>query len=297
MNYKTSFQWDESLNLGNSEIDKDHQRLFGIISKIMYLSQDNQEEKVKYAAKEGLKFLISYTNQHFKREEQFMLDSSYPEFERHKGMHDDLKNNVLPALQKDLEESDYSVDSIRHFLGVCTGWLTTHIMMVDQTIVHHDKYQRIDLQLSDLTQNLNLVLKKIIYNLYEMDCELISDHYTGWDFGKALFYELTYVTEEKKVIHLLFTMDQKGIFALASQRSGMEITKVDSYLLALIKQILSNITHQMAYYLNITGTYKQRSGVMIESNEVALIFSNKQLTYSSLFNTPVGKFAFSIYER
>lgn len=297
MNNPDIFPWDERLSLGNTAIDKDHQRLFSIIRKIILLSRENDEERVQYAAKEGLKFLISYAEKHFEKEEQFMLSVSYPEFARHKAMHDDFKTNILPALKKELDDNDYSMESIRHFLGICTGWLTTHIMMVDQTILHPDKYQRMDLQFSDLSKTLDAVMKKIIFNLYEMDSQLISNHYTGWDFGKALFYELTYVTAEKEVIHLLFTMEQKGVFALASQRAGIEINKVDTYLLTLIKEILSNITHQIAYYLNLKGGYRQRSGFMVESNEVEMIFANKHLTYSSLFNTPVGKFAFSIYER
>lgn len=292
-----SLHWDDRLNLGVEELDKDHQRLFSIIRKILVLSEEKEEEKVVHAAKEGIKFFTSYTLSHFGREEKYMKDHNYSEYDLHKGMHDDLKNNVLPSLKQELEDNEYSIDSIRHFLGVCVGWLSTHIMMVDQTILHHDRYQRIDLNFSKVSDSLNEIMKKVIHNLYHINAELISSHYTGWDFGKALFYELTYTTGEKKSIHLLFTIEQKGVFTLASQRTGMEIKRVDAYLLALIKEILSNMTQQIAYYLKLSGEYKQRSGVMLESSEVESIFINKHLTYSSLFNTPVGKLAFSIYER
>lgn len=292
-----SLHWDDRLNLGVEELDKDHQRLFSIIRKILVLSEEEEDEKVVHAAKEGIKFFTSYTLSHFGREEKYMKDHNYPEYDLHKGMHDDLKNNVLPSLKQELEDNEYSIDSIRHFLGVCVGWLSTHIMMVDQTILHHDRYQRIDLNFSKVSDSLNEIMKKVIHNLYHINAELISSHYTGWDFGKALFYELTYTTGEKKSIHLLFTIEQKGVFALASQRTGMEIKRVDAYLLSLIKEILSNMTQQIAYYLKLSGEYKQRSGVMLESSEVESIFINKHLTYSSLFNTPVGKLAFSIYER
>lgn len=292
-----SLHWDDRLNLGVEELDKDHQRLFSIIRKILVLSEEEEDEKVVHAAKEGIKFFTSYTLSHFGREEKYMKDHNYPEYDLHKGMHDDLKNNVLPSLKQELEDNEYSIDSIRHFLGVCVGWLSTHIMMVDQTILHHDRYQRIDLNFSKVSDSLNEIMKKVIHNLYHINAELISSHYTGWDFGKALFYELTYTTGEKKSIHLLFTIEQKGVFTLASQRTRMEIKRVDAYLLSLIKEILSNMTQQIAYYLKLSGEYKQRSGVMLESSEVESIFINKHLTYSSLFNTPVGKLAFSIYER
>lgn len=297
MKNAASFQWDDRLNLGVPAVDKDHKRLFSIIKKILTLSNEEQEERVKHAAKEGIKFFTTYAMEHFAREEALMLSLGYPEFEMHKRIHDDMRSNVLPSLQKDLEESDYSLDSIRHFLGVCVGWLTTHIMMIDQTIVHHDKYKHIELNFGNQEDTLNAVFQKIVENLYHFKPDVVSNHYTGWDFGKALFYEMTYQTEEKKVVHLLFTLEEKAIFTLASQRIGMEIKKVDAYLLALIKEILSNVTTQMAYYLKLTGTYKQRSGVMLESSEVEFIFTDKKLLYSSLFSTPVGKIAFSVYER
>lgn len=297
MKNPNTFQWDNRLSLGIEALDKDHKRLFSIIRKILLLSEEEQTDKVKHAAKEGLKFLFTYTLEHFAREEGFMLRNGYGEYQLHKQLHDDMRDKVLPALQKDLEENDYHIDSIRHFLGVCVGWLSTHIMMVDQTIVHHDRYKRFDLSFNNQEDQLNAIMKKIIHNLYHMDIEVISNAYTGWDFGNALFYELTYVTEEKEVIHLLFTIEQKAVFALASERVGMQITKVNSYLLALIKEILSSIATQMAYYLDLKGNYKQRSGVMLESSEIETIFLNKKLTYSSLFSTPIGKFAFSVYQR
>lgn len=297
MSLSNSFQWDDRLSLGIDLLDKDHKRLFSIIQKILVLSEEEQTDKIKHAAKEGLKFFFTYTIEHFDREEVFMINNSYPDYKAHKQMHDDMKNNVLPALQKDLEDNDYHIDSIRHFLGVCVGWLSTHIMMVDQAILHHDKYKRFDLNFSSADDKLNAVMKKIIHDLYQMDIELISNVYTGWDFGNVLFYELTFQTESKDVIHLLLTIEQKAVFTLASERVGMKINKINSYLLALIKEILSGIATQMAYYLKLNGKYTQRSGVMLQSSEVETIFLNKTLTYSALFSSPIGKFAFSIYQR
>ena len=60
-----SLHWDDRLNLGVEELDKDHQRLFSIIRKILVLSEEEEDEKVVHAAKEGIKFFTSYTLSHF----------------------------------------------------------------------------------------------------------------------------------------------------------------------------------------------------------------------------------------
>lgn len=292
-----SFKWDERLSLGISPIDKDHQRLFSIIRKILVLSSEEDYEKVKHAVKEGLKFFISYTMSHFQREEDFMLSNQYPDYSQHKKMHDDLKYNTLPSLKLSLEESDYEVEEIRHFLGVCVGWLSTHIMMMDQAIVHPKQYQSFDFKFTGEQEKIEKAVKKVVFDLYQMDSELISNHYTGWDFGKVIFYEITVKSEGKKGIHLLYVLEEKLIFNLASQRMGMEIKRIDTYLITLMKEILSKMASQMAYYLNISGEFKQRTGYLVESSEVETIYRNKSLIYSSLFSTKEGKFAFSVYQR
>ena len=294
---QTTLQWDDRLNLDVPVIDKDHKRLFSIIGKILLLSQQDEIEKFRHAAKEGLKFFVSYASEHFAREEAYMQSINYPGYEGHKSIHDDLKQNILPSLKLSLEDSNYDTKELRHFLGVCVGWLSTHIMMTDQAIVHPGRYQAFDMNFSNFQEHITAAVKKVVDNLYTLRTDLISEHYTGWDFGRTLFYEITVQEEDGKVVHLLFLLEEKLVYTLASQRIRFEINKVDSYLLALLKEILSNITLQLAFYLNIKGTIKQRSGELIESSEVTSIFANKTLTYSSLFSTAYGKFAFSVYER
>lgn len=289
-------KWDDNLSLGVDDIDKDHKRLFSIIGKILLLSQDEDSEKVKHATREGQKFFVRYAMEHFEREEAFMRSQNYSEYETHKAMHDDLKQNILPALKLSLEESDYAIDEIRHFLGVCAGWLSTHIMMVDQAIVHPERYQAFDMDFSTSQEHITASVQKVVQNLYALPSDLISEHYTGWDFGRTLFYEIIVQEEDGKIVHLLYLLEEKLVFTLAAMRIGFEIQKVDSYLLALLKNILSNMTLQMAYYLKIKGKPKQRSGQLIDSSEVQSIFANKTLNYSSLFSTKYGKFAFSVYE-
>ncbi len=53
----------------------------------------------------------------------------------HKAIHDNLRENVLPALEEDLEKQDISKDAVTYFLSVFTGWLYSHILIEDRAIV------------------------------------------------------------------------------------------------------------------------------------------------------------------
>ena len=51
-----------------------------------------------------------------------MRSIEYADYEIHKRLHDNFREYTLPALEEEMEEMNYSTESIRHFLGVCIGW-------------------------------------------------------------------------------------------------------------------------------------------------------------------------------
>ena len=91
---KMKIMWDNRYNLGVEEIDKEHQRLFAIIRKIVGLVENGEERKAQHACREGVKFFKNYTIIHFAHEENFMSSLNYGGYERHKKIHDDLKKTA-----------------------------------------------------------------------------------------------------------------------------------------------------------------------------------------------------------
>ncbi|MCI8327701.1 MAG: bacteriohemerythrin, partial [Lachnospiraceae bacterium] len=125
--------WNDRFNLGVDVIDKAHQKLFSIVGKLV--SFNNEDElKQQHACKEGIKYLKSYTLKHFAQEEAYMKSIDYDGYPMHKRLHDNMRDKTLPALEEELEEQNYSIESVQHFLGICIGWLNSHIMTEDFAI-------------------------------------------------------------------------------------------------------------------------------------------------------------------
>ena len=124
--------WNERFNIGVEKVDKAHRRLFSIVYKLMVLSED--EKKRKWASAEAIKFFKSYALKHFAEEEEYMRSIHYDGYEMHKRLHDVMRDKTIPALEKDLEENDYSSESIQHFIGISLGWLTGHVLIEDRAI-------------------------------------------------------------------------------------------------------------------------------------------------------------------
>ena len=125
-------EWNNRFNIGVDSIDNAHRKLFSIVRKLINLSRN--ENNGKWACAEGIKYFKSYAIEHFTDEENYMKSISYEGYEQHKSLHDDMRYKTIPALEKDLTRSGYSQESIHHFLGICLGWLTAHIMIEDRAI-------------------------------------------------------------------------------------------------------------------------------------------------------------------
>jgi len=120
------FEWDDSLDVGIAEINRQHKALIDLINTID-LSVKNSQSASQVTT--DLVSLIDYTHEHFGYEEALFAGHGYPETQQHKQTHitllkqlDDYKQQLQSG-----EKIDYS--SLMVFL---TQWLKRHIRHSDQ---------------------------------------------------------------------------------------------------------------------------------------------------------------------
>ena len=169
-------EWNKRFNIGVDSIDNAHRKLFSIVQKLIHLSRD--ENNGQWACAEGIKFFKNYTSEHFTDEEAYMQSIGYKGYEIHKRLHDDMRYKTLPALEKDLTRSNYSQESIQHFLGICLGWLTTHILIEDRAITgkirNKWKTDNVGADMNALETALILTLQEV----FRLQTEIVSEHYS-----------------------------------------------------------------------------------------------------------------------
>ena len=120
-------EWQEKFGIGVEIIDQAHHNLFSIVQKITDLYVERHEDK--FACVEGIKYFKAYTFKHFAEEEAYMREIGYPGYQAHKRLHDRMKWKTLPELEQILNASNFSTEAVQRFIGVCTGWLTGHIII------------------------------------------------------------------------------------------------------------------------------------------------------------------------
>lgn len=120
--------WSDDLAVGNTFIDGDHQKLIDMVNRLHALMA---EGKGKDVLGKVLHNLITYTREHFRREEDLMAKMRFPGLTEHKAEHEKLLIEVL-ELQKKFESGAATLSiQVLHFLR---DWLVNHIGKSDKEL-------------------------------------------------------------------------------------------------------------------------------------------------------------------
>lgn len=285
-------EWDKRFNIGVDSIDNAHRKLFSIVRKLIYLSKN--EHHGQWACAEGIKYFKSYAIEHFTDEESYMRSIGYRGYEIHKRLHDDMRYKTLPALEKDLSESNYSQESIHHFLGICLGWLTAHIMIEDRAITgkvaNKWKKDNIGKDMDTLEDALTVTIQEI----FRLQTEVVSEHYSGENFGNSMIDRLSYHSKEGKQVQIFLVLEDHLVLRAVSSMLDMPLKKMDKLVLNAARQLSEQIADQVSIHCNLSSEYQLESNHLMTAEQFRQVFYSEYFDYSLLLNTGTGYFAFCI---
>ena len=121
--------WKDIYSVNNKDIDKEHKKLFDIASKAF--EEVNDKDKVNRIRK-TLTELYDYMKIHFKNEEKYMKEISYPKIEEHKKLHANIIK-TLNEFVKDLPELDILIAE-KELANIIEITLVQHIIQEDRKI-------------------------------------------------------------------------------------------------------------------------------------------------------------------
>ncbi len=288
-------QWHDRFNIGVENVDRQHRRLFSIIDKLLDLNED--ESKQQHACREGVKYLKSYTLKHFADEEDYMQSIGYEGYAMHKRLHDNMRDNTLPALERELEEENYSQESVHHFLGICVGWLNGHIMIEDRAIAGKTSNKWIHSKSDDELKSLEKAVCQALLHLYRVRAELVSQHYSGEDFsaGTALCYRLSYRDQNDKPLQVFFLYEEKMILGVLSGMLGKPVDRIDKTVVYAIKSISQRFMDCVSSHFELPDQYRLQKVDMLTFEQLVRNFDKEYPPYSLLFNIEQkGYFGFCV---
>ncbi|MDE5872519.1 MAG: response regulator [Lachnospiraceae bacterium] len=284
--------WQDRFNTGVDIIDKEHQKLFRIINKLFEFGDD--EEKSQWVCQEGIKYFKDHAIKHFADEEEYMESINYSGLQMHKRIHDDFREKTLPALQRELKQTDYSEDAVSHFLGVCTGWLLGHSLTEDHAIVGKTTSKWEGLLTKEANDVLRQALLQQVYDLFQLDAQVLSESYSGEKFGKGIYYRVIYTNDEGKKWETIFVFEEKMLINTVGKLIGIKTDQVNVMLLNAVRYSARQTVKGLMDLFPATEGYKIKSENLLTYEQFRKVFEREKLQFSMLFDTGVGYFAYCV---
>ncbi len=120
--------WSNDLAVGNTFIDADHQRLIDMVNRLHEVMQEGRGKEVLGKV---LNNLVTYTREHFRREEDLMRRIGYADRAAHLHEHEKLLQQV-DELQSKFDSGATTLSiQVLHFLR---DWLINHIGKSDKAL-------------------------------------------------------------------------------------------------------------------------------------------------------------------
>ena len=134
----------EVLTTALEGVDKEHEMIYVILNKIKYSYAGDLSEGLK---KSFIKELYQFLDFHFTSEENLLVLFNFPDFDRHKKEHDNLRHRLAEIIGSlDIENIDY--EDLELFV---TDWLKSHTKHSDAHLTQYLNTQYEQQQKNHLT--------------------------------------------------------------------------------------------------------------------------------------------------
>lgn len=283
--------WKDSYKIDVDFIDKEHQQLFTRMNKLLELCE--REEKSVWVCREGVKYLRNHTMEHFEHEEAYMRSIQHSEYEIHKRLHDDFRYKTLPALEVEMEETGYSLESIRHFLGVCLGWVVAHTQTEDQVIAGKVASKWADIPPEAEKEALEAAIIQLMQEMFHQKANLISEHYAGEDFGKVVCCRFLYRGKQKEKWEVTLAYEERFLLKIIGGILNAEYSRVDDMVINVVRYLSRQFIEKIRKSFPMIALFDLEKESLLTHEQLVNSFEREQPACSLLFQTSEGYFAFS----
>ena len=289
---EAAFEWKDEYNIGVEVIDNAHKQLFRIVSRIINNFSDIDFEKNKTTCIEAIKYLKNYTVKHFAEEEAYQIQINHPGFQVHKKIHDNMRNVVVPALEKEVVAKGYSKESLEHFAGVCAGWLTAHILIEDRAITGKTHSKWVKSANDNKEDVLNDIIRGYSSSLFLMNAELLSKRFAGHKLNNIFCYNDVLEARNGTVYSVTTAIEYPMLEIIARRLVKQESLELDSVMLPMLSEMLKSFNMEVMMAFINEAPARKESKAIPEENFYAQ-YDKIYPDYSMLWRTYCGYLAFT----
>jgi hemerythrin len=125
-----SISWDATLAIDLQDIDQQHKE---IVRRLDRMLTAMSQRKGKGEVGPLCAFLSEYVVMHFRAEEQYMAQRSYPEYAAHKSEHDEIVQSFAKMVD-DYERNGSTVVTVLRAARCLTDHVRSHMQVTDHKL-------------------------------------------------------------------------------------------------------------------------------------------------------------------
>lgn len=288
------FEWRDEFNIGVDIIDREHRQLFKIIDKLFHFKEEEKDNQ--WICQEGIKYFKGHTLQHFADEEAYMRSIGLGGLERHRNIHKDFQEITLPALEAELLQTNYSTDAMEHFLGVCAGWLIGHTLTEDMAIRVDGASTWENLLPNEEIAAMKKVITHLVFDMFHLEAQAISDVYSGEKFGSGVYYRLAYGRpQDEKRLEVLMVFEEKLLINTVGQVMGLQTNRLNAMLTNTARYTARQFVSRIIELFPDFRSFELKTENLLSYDQFQRVFKREKPQISLLFNTGgAGYFSFSV---
>lgn len=285
-------EWQDRFNIGVDFIDREHRKLFSIVNKLF--AYDGNDSKSQWAYQEGIKFFKGHAMKHFAEEEVYMASINYEGYERHRHLHDTFRRKTLPEIEKELADTYYSEEAVKHFLGVCVGWLIGHTLTEDRAIVGQVESKWENLLPVEKQEAMKKFIIWQLKEMFQLDARIVSESYGGEKVGKGIYYRLLYGTDKGERWEFFLVLEERLIVNTIGKIMGSESGGVDVMLMNATRYTARQFVDRIKEHFPFADQFEVLEENLLNYDQFERAFAKRDSQCSLLLNTGEGYFAFCV---
>lgn len=289
------FEWREEYEIGVENIDKAHRQLFRIVNRIINNFMDTDFDKNKTTCIEAIKYLKSYTVNHFAEEEAYQRSISYGGYKVHKKIHDNMRDVVIPALESEVVSKSYSREALEHFAGACAGWLAAHVLVEDQAITgkRRSKWMETVINEDNREELLVNIVQSYVKSLFRMNSHIVSKKYQGYELTKPFCYTDVFTDPNGGTYRAVSAVEESVLAVIAQKFFNESVFVMDGMMSSMLSEMLKsfNMEIMMAFLGNPLTNAESR---IMSVSDFYKLFDTVYPDYTMLWRTDHGYISFCI---
>ncbi len=282
--------WQDRFNIGVEVIDKEHKKLFNVLNKLF--AYGKEEEKSQWVCQEAIKYFRDHALQHFMEEEEDMESIHYAGLETHRRIHNNFREKTLPTLESELIRTNYAMESVDHFLGVCAGWLIGHTLIEDHAITGKGASKWSGLLPDEQQAAMKNTIMQLLYDMFRLKPRVVSDCYGGEKFGDGIYYRLIYASKAGEKWEIILIFEEKLIVSTLGGIMDTKSKAVSVMLMNAARYTARQFVESIRQHLPFANTDEMVDEQLLTYEQFERVYEKQNPQVSLLFDTGAGYFGY-----